>query len=217
MKRVSVSWPRICGVVVPCGITETWPCALMVKPEEFCGIVMAGIHDIALRGDDAAGGVHLERAVARIGVGAVGQLNLEEAVAADRDVERAAGLRQRALRHQPRRADRLDAGAEIDADGEDIALRRGLRADPADVVVKQILELGALAFVAGGGHVGEVVGDDLDVELHRHHAGGCSTERAHRFNSPSTSIRNFSELVESPSGRDRPAAATWRRSGCRRA
>ena len=115
--------------------------------------------------------VHLERAVARVGVGAVGQLDLEETVAADGDVERAAGLRQRALRHQPRRADGFDAGAEIDADGKDIALRRSLRADAADVIVQQILEFGALALVAGGGHVGEIVGDDLDIELHRHHAG----------------------------------------------
>ena len=196
MKRVRVSCPRIVGVVEPCGITETWPCGLMVKPVELLRNCNGGLHDVALRGDDAAGVVHLERAVAGIGVGAVGQLDLEEAVAADRDVERAAGLLQRALRHQPRRADRLDAGAEIDADRQDVALRRGLRADAADVVVEQILEFDALALVAGGRHVGEVVGDDLDVEFHGHHAGRCSTERAHGFNSPSSSSWNFGELVD---------------------
>ena len=91
----------------------------------------AGLHDVALRGDDAALRVHLERAVARVGGGAVRQRDLEEAFAADRDVEVLAGLRQRALRHQARRADGLDAGAEIDADRQDVALRRGLRADAA--------------------------------------------------------------------------------------
>src|ERR1019366_2682798 len=111
-------------------------------------------------------------------------------------VECAAGLRQGALRHQSRRADGFDAGAEIDADRKDIALRRGLRADPADVIVQQILEFGALALVAGSGHVGEIVGDDLDIELHRHHAGRCCAERAHGFNSPSTSSWNFGELVD---------------------
>ena len=30
------------GVVEPAAITDTWPCALMVKPVEFCGMVIAG-------------------------------------------------------------------------------------------------------------------------------------------------------------------------------
>ena len=89
----------------------------------------AGLHDVALRRDDAALRVHLERAVAGVGEGAVRHLDLEEAVAADGEVEVVAGRRQRALRHQPRRADGLDAAAEIDADRQDVALRRGLRAD----------------------------------------------------------------------------------------
>ena len=47
----------------------------------------AGLQHVALRGDDAALRVELERAVARIGGAAVGQRDLEEAFAADRDVE----------------------------------------------------------------------------------------------------------------------------------
>ena len=42
MKRVRVSWPRMVGVVEPCGSTDTWPCGLIVNPVEFCGMVIAG-------------------------------------------------------------------------------------------------------------------------------------------------------------------------------
>ena len=48
---------------------------------------MPGCTHVALRGDDAALRVELERAVARIGGAAVRQRDLEEAFAADRDVE----------------------------------------------------------------------------------------------------------------------------------
>src|SRR5258708_35942610 len=92
-------------------------------------------------------------------------LDLEKALAADGDVEVVAGLRQRALRHQPRRANGLDTAAEIDADGQDRALVGGLRADPADVVVDQVLKRRALLLEAGGAQVRDVVGDIMDVEL----------------------------------------------------
>ena len=138
------------------------------------------LHRIALRGDDAALRVHLERAVAGVGIGAVGHLDLEEAFAADRDVEVVAGRRQRALAHQPRRADGLDAAADVDADGQDGALVGGLRADAAHVVVDQVLERGALLLVAGGAHVRDVVGDHLNVEFLCRHAGRCCVKGAHR-------------------------------------
>ena len=63
----------------------------------------------------------------------------------DREVEVVAGLRQRALRHAARRADGLDAAADVDADRQDGALVRGLRADAADVLVDQVLERRASA------------------------------------------------------------------------
>src|SRR5665647_2625444 len=107
------------------------------------------------------------------------------------DVERGAGCRQRALRHQARRADGLDAAAEIDADRKRVALRRGLRADAADVLVQQILEFDALALVAGGAHVGDVVGDYLDVEFLGHHSSRRGMKCAHGFRSPRSLIRDF--------------------------
>jgi hypothetical protein len=42
MKRVRPIWPTVVGVVEPGNVTVTCPCALMVRPEEFCGIVMVG-------------------------------------------------------------------------------------------------------------------------------------------------------------------------------
>ena len=42
MKRVRPIWPTVVGVVDPGSVTETWPCALMVRPDEFCGMVMVG-------------------------------------------------------------------------------------------------------------------------------------------------------------------------------
>ena len=138
------------------------------------------LHRVALRGDDAALRVHHERAVAGIGIGAVGHLDLEEAFAADRDVEVVAGRRQRALAHQARRADGLDAAADVDADRQDGALVGGLRADAAHMVVDQVLKRRTLLLVAGGAHVGDVVGDHLNVEFLCRHAGRCCVKGAHR-------------------------------------
>ena len=117
---------------------------------------------------------------------------------------------QRALRHQPRRADGLDAAAEIDADRQDVALRRGLRADAADVLVEQILEFGALALVAGRAHVGDVVGDDLDVEFLGHHSGRRGVKCAHGL-SPFGSGRNFGELLDRAVRRRSPCC--WQHAG----
>ena len=76
-----------------------------------------------------------------------------------------------------RRADGLDAAAEVDADGQDGALVGGLRADAAHVLVDQVLELRALLLVAGGAQVGDVVGDHLNVEFLCRHSGRCSVKR----------------------------------------
>ena len=138
-----------------------------------------GLHQIAFGGDDAALVIHLERAVARIAERAVGHQDLEPAGALNGDIERVAGLRQRALGHQPRRADGFDAGAELDADRQDVAVVGCLRADPLHVFVDQVLEFGALALEAGGRHIGEVAGDDLDLEVHGRHSGRCSVKRTH--------------------------------------
>jgi hypothetical protein len=117
--------------------------------------------------------------VAGIGEGAVRHHDLEETFAADGEVECVAGGQERALRHHPRGADGAHTAAEFDADRQDVALGRGLRAHAADVLVEQVLEFGALALVAGRAHVGDVVGDDLDVEFLGHHAGRRGMERSH--------------------------------------
>ena len=41
-NTASSIWPTTVGVVEPVGVADTWPCALMVTPVEFCGIVMPG-------------------------------------------------------------------------------------------------------------------------------------------------------------------------------
>ena len=48
-----------------------------------------------------------------------------------------------------------------------------------DLFVEQILKFGALALVAGGAHVGDVVGDDLDVEFLGHHPGRRGVKCSH--------------------------------------
>src|SRR6185437_3510668 len=52
-------------------------------------------------------------------------------------------------------------------------------AQAADVLVDQILKRGGLFLVAGGAKVGDVVGDDLDVEFLGRHSGRSSVKRLH--------------------------------------
>jgi hypothetical protein len=137
------------------------------------------LHRVALRGDDAALVVHLEGAVAGVLEGAVRHLDLEEAFAGDRQIEVVAGHRQCALRHRARRADGLDAAAEIDADRQDGALVGGLRADAAHMFVDQVLERRGLLLVAGGAQVRDVVGDHLNVEFLCRHSGRSGVKRLH--------------------------------------
>ena len=165
----------------------------MVRPGRVLRNGDGRLYRIALRGDDAALRVHLERTVAGVGVGAVRHLDLEKAFAADRDVEIVAGRRQRALRHQPRRADGLDAAADIDADGKDGALIGCLRADPAHMVVDQVLERRALLLVAGGAQVRDVVGDHLDVEFLGRHSRRRGMKCAHGSGSLGRNVGEFFE------------------------
>ena len=68
--------------------------------------------------------------------------------------------------------------------GQDVALIGGLRADALHVLVEQILKFGALAFEAGGRHVRDIAGDDLDLKVHGRHAGRRSIKRTHPVVSP---------------------------------
>ncbi len=179
-----VNWPRMLDVVLPGSVHRNLALLIDGKPARVRRDGDAGLNDVALGVDDAALRVLLERAVARIAESAVRHLDLEPAVALNGDVERIAGLLQRALRHQARRADGLNAGAELDADRQDVALVGGLRADALHVLIEQVLKLGALALEAGGRHVGDIAGDDLDLKVHGRHAGCRSIKRTHLYRLP---------------------------------
>ena len=138
-----------------------------------------GLHRIARGGDDPPGIVHLEGAVAGILKGAVRHQDLEKSLAGDGEIEIVAGHRQRSLGHRSRRSDGLDAAADIDTHRQDGALIRGLGADPADMLVDQILEFGGLLLVTGGLQVRDVVGDDLDAEFLGRHSGRSSMKSLH--------------------------------------
>ena len=52
-------------------------------------------------------------------------------------------------------------------------------ADAHDVLVDQVLEHGPLAFEAGRVHVGDVVRNDLDIELLREHSSAGDAKGTH--------------------------------------
>src|SRR6185436_18447214 len=92
-----------------------------------------GLHREAGVGDELAGRRDLERAVARLAGRAVGQLDLEEAVAADRDVERIGALLEVALAEVARGRDRARAEADLQP-GRQLGLVAARRAGLAHVL-----------------------------------------------------------------------------------
>ena len=92
------------------------------------------------------------------------------ALALDRHVVAIVGLGQRALLGDPVDAAGLDAGADLDAGRGTGVGAAGDRAGPRDLLVEQVLELGPLPLEGGGVHVGDVIGDDIDIGLLREHA-----------------------------------------------
>ncbi|MNE05131.1 hypothetical protein D3C80_976850 [compost metagenome] len=139
---------------------------------------------IAVFGDQLALAVDGEVAGAGVGDLARRHGDLEVALAVDGDVVGVAGAGRAALFGDAVDAAGLDAGADLDAGRDDGALGRGLRAHAFDVLVQQVLELGPLTLEADRVHVGDVVGDDLDVQLLSQHAGGGGSESAHRSGLP---------------------------------
>ena len=105
---------------------------------------------------------------------------MKAAIAADGDVERLLCPLQVALGHDPVGGGGPNTQADLDAGRKQGAGFRRIGADAANVLVEQVLELGALALVAGGPQVGDVVRDNLDVELLRQHAGGGYVQGFHR-------------------------------------
>ena len=221
MKLASCSWPTDCGVA----------CAGQRHVDRAVGgdghalrvgrDGDAGLQHVAVAGDDLAGGVELERAVAGVAGAAVGQLDLEEAVALDRDVEVVAGLLQVALAEVARRRRHARAQADLQP-GRQLRLVAAGRAGLAQVLVHQVLEDHAAALVAVGADVGQVVGDGVQLELLAFHAGLGDPQRtihapvlptvagqcrANRARQPSEKhrLRGVSYTPRSPAGRRRPS------------
>ena len=136
-------------------------------------------HRIAVLRHDLAGGVDREVTGAGVGCLSRGQLHLEEAFAADRQVQLVAGLGGRALSGDAVDRAGFHTGAELDAGRGDGAAVGGLGAGPLDVLVEQILELGPLLLVANRVHVGDIVGDHLHVQLLGGHAGRRCSQSHH--------------------------------------
>ena len=70
----------------------------------------------------------------------------------------------------------LHAKAHLRARGHDGAAVGTVGADAAQILVDQVLELGAPALEAGRRHVRHVVGDDFDVGLLGLHPGAGDIE-----------------------------------------
>ncbi len=137
------------------------------------------LHGVAVDGDELAVSIAFERAVAGIRGGAVRQVDLEEPFALDGDVDFFFLLFHGTLGHDAAGGGGTHTGTELDAGRHQGACIGGVRPDPTQVLVEQILELRTLALVAGGARVREVVRNDFDVEFLGLHARSCDMERPH--------------------------------------
>src|SRR5690606_23092433 len=129
-----------------------------------------GLERVAARRYELTVRVELKRPVAGIGLRAVGQPDLEEAPALDRDVERVVRRDEVALRELLVRRDDAHAGAEIQARRRLALLRR----EPArlhDVLIQEILEHRAGALVSGRVDVREILRDHGHARLLRLETG----------------------------------------------
>ncbi|MNN11199.1 hypothetical protein D3C81_1241460 [compost metagenome] len=133
------------------------------------GLGLGGHHHgrlqgIAVGGDDLSVGVQVETAVAAVADGAVRHQHLEEATAVHCQVQRVVGGLQAAGGEVLLRADNAHAGTQLQA-GRQLAVLAGLRAGLAVDLVQQVLELRTVALEAGGGDVGQVVGNGGQVHV----------------------------------------------------
>ncbi len=174
-KRASSRRPISSGVADAPLVALTIPAAEIVTPVASLGTLMLGMQRVALRRDEHALVGDLEGAVARVGELPAGRLDLEEALALDRDVERAVRRLERALPVHALHAGEPRAAPDLDR-GRRLAL--GLSDDGGALhgLIEQVLEVRAAALEAGRVHVREVVRDDFGAELLRDHAAGGGAE-----------------------------------------
>ena len=134
--------PSSCAAFWPAIVTETMPSFEMLIDVGVGRNRDRGLERIALGGDERALGVQVEGAGARVGGAAVGQRHLEEALALDRDVERAVGRLHVAAGEVARGADGAGAEADLEADRR-LGRRRVRRPGAAHLLVDEVLELDA--------------------------------------------------------------------------
>ena len=174
----------------------------------------AGLDDVAVVGDQLAGRADLERAVAGVAGGAVGHLDLEQAVAADRDVERVRALLQVALAEVARGGDGTGAEADLQAGRQRRLLAAG-GAGLAQVLVHQVLEHRVRTLVAVRRHVGEVVRDGVQLRLLGLHSRLRNPQRSHHGAALRSYARHGGPSPSKPKPEKKGGCPPSRRSGPR--
>ncbi|EGE59948.1 hypothetical protein RHECNPAF_1760034 [Rhizobium etli CNPAF512] len=146
-----------------------------------CGNSDAGKDLVAVNGDELALVVLVEGAGTGIERGAIGRLDLEEALADQRHVEIVAGLGEFALEMQIAHRRRLNTETDIGAFRDHGLVGAVGHTLGAFGLIEQIRELGAGPLEACRVDVGDVVGDDFQIGLLGIHARCCNGERSHVF------------------------------------
>ncbi len=121
--------------------------------------------------------IELEGTGARVHEFAV-HIHLEKAVAFNGHIQGVARVLEIALGEKLVHGRGPHAHAHLDADGQGV-VSLGDGTGDFHVLVHQVLELGPAFFEARGVHVGQVVGNNVDIQLLGHHAGGARPKGTH--------------------------------------
>ncbi|MNP09396.1 hypothetical protein D3C76_1015030 [compost metagenome] len=125
----------------------------------------------------------MEGAVTGVRHGAVRLQDLEEATAVDRHVQRVLGGLQAAGDEALLGADNAHTGTDLQARRQLAVLGR-LRTRLTLDLVEQVCELGTVTLEAGGGNVGQVVGNDRQVGVLGGQAGFSDPKSRKHVSSP---------------------------------
>jgi hypothetical protein len=137
------------------------------------------LHGEAVGSDNRAVGCEAECAVSGVPCGAVGQGDLEVALALNCHVQRIAGLGQRTLLMDRVNRRRFDAESDLRAGRNEASGVGTVRSDAPQILIHQVLKLGPLSLVSGGAQIGDVVGYDFDVRVLGLHARARDIKRPH--------------------------------------